>query len=68
MEYYNLDELSEVSGKNGIIQVKVSRKWEQIDPVTREILRLNLIFVDRYVSLLNHFSSVDIIKLFFVLT
>lgn len=50
MEYYSLDELSEEPRQISIIKVKVSRKWEEKDAISGEVIGLNLILVDRYVS------------------
>lgn len=53
MEYCRLDELSDMLEKDCFLQIKVSRTWEELDPNTGEILGLNLIFTDGYVSILN---------------
>ncbi|XP_074373691.1 uncharacterized protein LOC141714043 [Apium graveolens] len=48
MEYYGLDELSEERNQMSIIKVKVSRKWEEKHPATRDLIGLNLILIDQY--------------------
>lgn len=60
MENYSLDELSEISGNNCRIQIKVSRKWKELHPTNNQVLGLNFIFVDRYVSLLHLFQNLHI--------
>lgn len=50
MEFYSLEDLSNVEDDNCSIKVKVARKWEEINGVDRNVEGLNIIFIDPYVS------------------
>lgn len=54
MEFYSLQEITNIDDEIVSIKVKVSRKWEEFNPVDKQIEGLNVIFVDPYVCSIEY--------------